>query len=125
MPTTRYSAYCHTHSLRALLTIAYPYEPDRPAVATVRLGAARPCLRWLRPSVHSGGDFIVPDALPLPLSMGLLAAQMGMNLQVALGWRRHLLLHASAVANDGRALVLSGLSGSGKSTLAALLGETG
>src|SRR3546814_7285964 len=57
--------------------------------------------------------------------MGLLAAEMGMNLQVALGWRRHLLLHASAVEKDGRAVILSGVSGSGKSTLAALLGETG
>src|SRR3546814_14876970 len=60
-----------------------------------------------------------------PLAMGLLAAEMGMNLQVALGWRRHLLLHASAVEKDGRAVILSGVSGSGKSTLAALLGETG
>src|SRR3546814_5797143 len=90
-----------------------------------RLFAARPWRRWLRPSVQIGGDFFGPDALPLPLSMGLLAAEMGMNLQVALGWRRHLLLHASAVAKDGRALVLSGVSGSGKSTLAALLGENG
>jgi len=55
--------------------------------------------------------------------MGLLAAEMGMNLQVALGWRRHMLLHASAVAKDGRAMIMSGESGSGKSTLAALLGE--
>ena len=34
-----------------------------------------------------------------------------------------MLLHASAVARDGRAVILSGESGSGKSTLAALLGE--
>lgn len=101
----------------------YPKYPARPADATVRLFAARPWRRWLRPSVHIGGDFVIPDALPLPLSMGLLAAEMGMNLQVALGWRRHMLLHASAVARDGRALILSGESGSGKSTLAALLGE--
>jgi HprK-related kinase A len=101
----------------------YPKDDTRPADATVRLFAARPWRRWLRPSVHIGGDFIVPDALPLPLSMGLLAAEMGMNLQVALGWRRHMLLHASAVAKDGRAVILSGESGSGKSTLAALLGE--
>ena len=66
---------------------------------------------------------VPPDALPLPLSMGLLAAEMGMNLQVALGWRRHMLLHASAVAKDGCAVIMSGESGSGKSTLAALLGE--
>jgi HprK-related kinase A len=101
----------------------YPEDEARPADATVRLFAARPWRRWARPSVHIGGDFVVPDALPLPLSMGLLAAEMGMNLQVALGWRRHMLLHASAVARDGRALIMSGESGSGKSTLAALLGE--
>lgn len=106
------------------LYAGYPQDDARPAEATVRLFAARPWRRWLRPSVHIGGDFIVPDALPLPLSMGLLAAEMGMNLQVALGWRRHMLLHASAVARDGRALILSGESGSGKSTLAALLGES-
>jgi len=105
------------------LYAGYPQDAGRPADATVRLFAARPWRRWLRPSVHIGGDFIVPDALPLPLSMGLLAAEMGMNLQVALGWRRHLLLHASGVARDGRAVILSGESGSGKSTLAALLGE--
>ncbi|HMO75524.1 MAG TPA: HprK-related kinase A [Sphingopyxis sp.] len=103
----------------------YPRDEARAADATVRLFAARPWRRWLRPSVHIGGDFIVPDALPLPLSMGLLAAEMGMNLQVALGWRRHLLLHASAAAKDGRAVIMSGESGSGKSTLAALLGEGG
>ena len=106
------------------LYAAYPRNDARPADATVRLFAARPWRRWLRPSVHIGGDFVVPDALPLPLSMGLLAAEMAMNLQVALGWRRHLLLHASAVAKDGRALIMSGESGSGKSTLAALLGES-
>ena len=105
------------------LYAAYPRDDARPADATVRLFAARPWRRWLRPSVHIGGDFVVPGALPLPLSMGLLAAEMAMNLQVALGWRRHLLLHASAVARDGRALIMSGESGSGKSTLAALLGE--
>lgn len=111
--------------VRALerLYASYPRDETRPADATVRLFAARPWRRWLRPSVHIGGDFVVPDALPLPLSMGLLAAEMGMNLQVALGWRRHMLLHASAVAKDGRALIMSGESGSGKSTLAALLGE--
>ncbi len=48
-----------------------------------------------------------------------------MNLQMALGQRRFLLLHASAVERDGRALLMTGHSGAGKSTLAALLGERG
>jgi HprK-related kinase A len=104
------------------LYASYP-PPDGPANATVRLFAARPWRRLIRPAVHIGGDFTIPDALPLPLSMGLLAAEMAMNLQMALGWRRHMLLHASAVERGGRALIMSGASGSGKSTMAALLGE--
>lgn len=101
----------------------YPRDAEEAAAATVRLSATRPWRRWLRPSVFIGGDHVIPDALPLPLSMGLLAAEMGMNLQVALGWQRHLLLHASAVARGDRCVLMSGASGSGKSTLAALLGE--
>ncbi len=87
----------------------------------VHLFAARRWRRFVRPSVSIGGDFVIPDAAPLPLAQGLLAAEMGMNLQMALGQRRWLLLHASAVERDGRALLMTGVSGSGKSTLAALL----
>ncbi len=57
--------------------------------------------------------------------MALLAAEMGMNLQMALGQKTYLLLHAATVERDGRALILTGESGAGKSTLAALLGERG
>lgn len=92
---------------------------------TVRLEPAGWLRRWLRPSIAIGGDYMLPDAAPLPLSQGLLAAEMAMNLQMALGWRRHLLLHASAVEKDGRVLVMTGASGSGKSTLSALLGSRG
>lgn len=91
----------------------------------VRLFAARPWRRFVRPSVMIGGDFVLPDAAPLPLPQGLLAAEMGMNLQMALGQRRYLLLHASAVERDGRALLMTGESGAGKSTLAALLAARG
>lgn len=97
----------------------YP-RPDIPDF-NVHLFAARPWRRVIRPSVQIGGDFVIPDAAPLPLVQGLLAAEMGMNLQMALGQRRYLLLHASTVERDGRALLMSGLSGAGKSTLAALL----
>jgi HprK-related kinase A len=92
---------------------------------TVRLEPTTWLRRWLRPSVAIGGDYMLPDAAPLPLAQGLLAAEMAMNLQMALGWRRHLLLHASAVERDGRVLVMTGQSGSGKSTLSALLGSEG
>jgi HprK-related kinase A len=92
---------------------------------TVRLEAERPWRRWLRPSVAIRGDYILPDAAPLALDHGLLAAEMGMNLQMALGQKRFLLLHAATVERGGRALVMTGESGAGKSTLAALLGEGG
>lgn len=99
----------------------YPAPEDGIPDFNVHLFAARPWRRLLRPAVHIGGDFVIPDAAPLPLAQGLLAAEMGMNLQMALGQRRYLLLHASAVERDGRALVMTGASGAGKSTLAALL----
>ncbi len=99
----------------------YPAPDDGIPDFNVHLFAARPWRRFLRPSVHIGGDFVIPDAAPLPLAQGLLAAEMGMNLQMALGQRRYLLLHASAVERDGKALLMTGLSGAGKSTLAALL----
>lgn len=99
----------------------YPKPQDGIPDFNVRLFAARFWRRFLRPSVQIGGDFVIPDAAPLPLAQGLLAAEMAMNLQMALGQRRYLLLHASAVERDGRALLMTGESGAGKSTLAALL----
>ena len=92
---------------------------------TVRLEPERPWRRLIRPAVAIRGDHILPDALPLPLAQGLLAAEMGMNLQIALGERRFLLLHAASVERNGRGLILTGESGSGKSTLSALLGANG
>jgi HprK-related kinase A len=92
---------------------------------TVRLDAPSLLRRFVRRQVAIDGDYMLPDAVPLPFAQALLAAEMGMNLQMALGWRRHLLLHASAVEREGRALIMTGLSGSGKSTLSALLGQNG
>ncbi|HEV7234040.1 MAG TPA: HprK-related kinase A [Sphingorhabdus sp.] len=101
----------------------YP-TPEIPDFS-VRLEAVSPLRRVIRSSVAIEGDYMLPDAAPLPLAQGLLAAEMAMNLQMALGWRRHLLLHASAVEKDGKALIMTGASGSGKSTLAAMLGHKG
>lgn len=101
----------------------YP-TPEIPDYS-VRLEAVSHLRRFVRPSVAINGDYMLPDAAPLPLGQALLAAEMAMNLQMALGWRRHLLLHASAVEKDGKALIMTGASGSGKSTLAAMLGCKG
>jgi HprK-related kinase A len=106
------------------LYAGYP-EPGGLCDFTVRLEAQRPWRRWLRPSVAIRGDYVLPDAAPLPLAQGLLAAEMGMNLQMALGQKKFLLLHAASVEKDGRALLMTGHSGAGKSTLGALLGERG
>lgn len=102
----------------------YP-RPEGVSDYTVRLEPMQPWRRWVRPSVVIAGDFMLPEAAPLPLSLGLLAAEMGMNLQLALGERRFLLLHAATVERDGRALIMTGESGAGKSTLATLLGTDG
>ena len=101
----------------------YP-TPDIPDYS-VRLEPVSLLRRYIRPSVAINGDYMLADAAPLPLSQALLAAEMAMNLQMALGWRRHLLLHASAVEKDGKALIMTGASGSGKSTLSAMLGHKG
>ncbi|HEX7852577.1 MAG TPA: HprK-related kinase A [Sphingobium sp.] len=103
----------------------YPDASGEVADFTVRLQPAKPWRRHFRPSIFIAGDHWLADAAPMALAHGLLAAEMGMNLQMALGWRRHLLLHAATVEKDGRAIILSGESGSGKSTLAAMLGEHG
>ena len=112
--------------IRALQSL-YAGYPQAAATAdyTVRLEPTLLWRRWIRPSVAIAGDFTLPEAAPLPLAQGLLAAEMGMNLQLALGERRFLLLHAGCVEREGRAVVLTGESGSGKSTLSALLGERG
>ena len=111
--------------IAALRRLYSSYPAEEVADFTVRLEPAAPGRRWLRPSVAIAGDYVLPDAAPLPLAHGLVAAEMGMNLQMALGERRFLLLHAASVEKDGRALILTGESGAGKSTLAAWLGERG
>ena len=119
------SAWPEPLTALARLYAAYPAPADDICDFTVRLEPEKPWRRWIRPSVAIQGDYVLPDAAPMALAHGLLAAEMGMNLQMALGQKRFLLLHASSVEKNGRALVMTGESGAGKSTLAALLGERG
>ena len=65
-------------------------------------------IRWCAPDL---------DEVPLPLC-STVAAQV-------LAWRGHVPLHGSAVAFDGRAILIAGKSGAGKSTLAHALVECG
>jgi len=113
--------------LDALARLYEPYPAPRDGLSdfTVRLEPEKPWRRFIRPSVAIKGDYVLPDAVPMALAHGLLAAEMGMNLQMALGQKRYLLLHASSAEKDGRAIIMTGESGAGKSTLAALLGERG
>lgn len=112
--------------VEALENLYRAYPPSSGiAHFTVRLEARRWWRRFLRPQVAIAGDHTLPDALPVSLDHALLAAEMAMNLQMALGERRYLLLHASTVERGGQALVITGDSGSGKSTLAALLATRG
>ena len=111
--------------VRQLAALYADYPTPDSVDFTVRLEAASWLRRYIRRSVAINGDYMLPDAVPLPFAQSLLAAEMGMNLQMALGWRRHLLLHASAVEKDGKVLIMTGLSGSGKSTLSAMLGRNG
>lgn len=92
---------------------------------TVRLEAAKFGRRLFRPSIAIRGDYTLPEAVPQSLAHGLISAEMAMNLQMALGERRFLLLHASSVEKDGKVLIMTGESGSGKSTLSALLASRG
>jgi HprK-related kinase A len=109
----------------ALASLYRDYPRAETVDYTVRLEATSPIRRWVRPSVNIGGDYRLPEAAPLPLAQGLLAAELGMNLQMALGHRRHLLLHAAVVAKDDRAILLSGVSGAGKSTMSLMLAQQG
>lgn len=81
--------------------------------------------RWVRPNFGLQCDFEPFDALPMPRRLGLLGIEMGMNLQIASGYRRHVVVHAAAAERDGRSALIIGDSGAGKSTLSALLAYSG
>lgn len=104
----------------------YPAATDDGVVDyTVAVHPPSPLRRWLRPKLVLACDVEIPFMAPVPREHGLLALEMGMNLQLAAGMHRFLLLHAAAVERAGGGLIMTGDSGAGKSTLAAYLGYSG
>lgn len=103
------------------------YPRDDPSLCPEYEVTVRPTAwwrRWVRPQIKLQADVSGPFA-PLPADLGMVAFEMGMNYQVAVGLNRYLLFHASVVARDGECLIFSAESGSGKSTLAAGLAYDG
>ena len=94
------SAWAAPLDALARLYAGYP-EPDRICDFTVRLEPESPWRRWVRPSVAIQGDYVLPDAAPMSLAHGLLAAEMGMNLQMALG-QKQLSAAARGERREGR-----------------------
>ena len=104
----------------------YPTEaPGGIVDYTVAVAPPNLLRRWIRPRLDLQCDVEIPDMAPQPVAHGLLALEMGMNLQIAAGMHRYLLLHAGAAARGNGGLLVTGDSGAGKSTLAALLGWSG
>jgi HprK-related kinase A len=102
----------------------YPQDSaDAYADFTVGITPTSLLRRFVRQSLVCYGDVTDFDVAPMPVHAASLMLEMTLNMQVALLHDRHLVLHASAYARQGKAIISCADSGSGKSTLAALLGH--
>lgn len=118
--------------IRSVIDAVADLYRDYPASAedgipdfTVAVAPPSAIRRWVRPKLELICDIELPGMAPQPFEHGLLALEMGMNLQLAAGMHRFLLLHAGAVERDGQTMLMTGDSGAGKSTLSATLGWSG
>jgi HprK-related kinase A len=103
----------------------YP-RPSPGELADFRIGLEAPSFlrRFFRPNVVPDCDVSAPFQ-PVRRNHGLVALEMAMNWQTALGALRYLTLHAASIAQGSNGIILPGASGSGKSTLATGLGWQG
>ena len=90
----------------------------------LNVGAPNLLRRFVRRQVLPDPGFHFPT-LPLPVHMGPLALEMGMNLSAALQCFRFIMFHAGVVEKGGNAVMIAAHSGGGKSTLTAAMMEAG
>ena len=86
----------------------------------IRLDAGRGLRRWLRPTARFLIDGVEPFD-PFPRENALPLFEWGVNWCFAQRFNQYVLLHAGALALDGRGVVMAATPGSGKSTLTAAL----
>jgi HprK-related kinase A len=109
----------------ALLYADYPIGiAEEFADFHIALTRPRGLRRWYRPQVNFELDGTAPFK-PLPLNQSLPFLEWGLNWCIGLHAHRFLIIHAAALEQNGRAMILPGPPGSGKSTLTAFLVHNG
>lgn len=98
----------------------FAFTPDAPVDFEARIELAAGLRGRLWPKVYFRGDGAVPF-YPFPRRLGLALLEWGLNWCIWGQPQRYLVIHAAAVARDGRAALLPGDAGAGKSTLTAAL----
>ncbi|HLI10382.1 MAG TPA: HprK-related kinase A [Alphaproteobacteria bacterium] len=99
---------------------------DAAEPAEFRIGLRRPLglRRWLRPQVFFYLDDTQPFE-PFPASLAMPLFEWGFNWCIYEHVHEFMLMHASVVERNGRALIMAAPPGSGKSTLCAALVHSG
>ncbi len=103
----------------------YPVHPNG-AIANnhLRVYGRNFFRRYIRPQACVD-TMMKDDFAPFPADIGMVATEMGMNWQAAVGCKNLLLFHAGVVEKNGRVVIMPAASGSGKSTLSAGLSFAG
>ncbi|WP_271007330.1 HprK-related kinase A [Paucibacter sp. B51] len=90
----------------------------------VAVKSSRGLRRWIRPQALFTVDGVEPFT-PLPREQAVAMVEWGLNWCITAYSNHVLILHAAAVARDGRTVILPAPPGSGKSTLCAALVQRG
>ena len=113
------------HEGLRLLHVNTPLAPDDQFVDYhIAIKSGHPLRQWLRPQARFEVDGVEPFK-PLPGNQALPMLEWGMNWCLTAYGHHQLVIHAAAVARNGRAAILPAPPGSGKSTLCAALVNRG